>query len=120
MSWKPSQKVVGSTGGREYVVDPARVWKMSELTRADALLTRPTSRRREREQPIFPCSADHYEQDWLPYPVDAQSTTFNVVTKKLSNAFVTIIIDPPLGGCEKYSIELSPEKSRIARLHANK
>ena len=52
------------------------VWRISRLTRDET--AKPVSRgqilRRERGQGkvYFPCSADH-EQDWQPYPVDAQS-----------------------------------------------
>ena len=55
----------------------AWMWRMSRLTQ-DNRTAEPNSRdqtiRRERGQGKFrfPCSADH-NQDWQPYPVDAQS-----------------------------------------------
>ena len=66
----------GGVESRKYAPDLAWVWRMSRLTRDGT--AEPNSRdqtlRRERGQgkSYFPCSADH-EQDWQPYPVDAQS-----------------------------------------------
>ena len=66
----------GGVESRKYAPNSAWVWRMSRLTRDGT--AEPNSRhqtlRRERGQgkSYFPCSADH-EQDWQPYPVDAQS-----------------------------------------------
>ena len=66
----------GGVESRKYAPDSAWVWRMSRLTRDGT--AEPNSRdqtlRRERGtgKILFSCSADH-EQDWQPYPVDAQS-----------------------------------------------
>ena len=51
------------------------VWRMSKLTRDGTRHTKLTGTNGDREKFKFHfplCSADH-EQDWQPYPVDAQS-----------------------------------------------
>ena len=66
----------GGVESRKYAPDSAWVWRMSRLTRDGTAepYSRDQTLRRERGQgkSYFPCSADH-EQDWQPYPVDAQS-----------------------------------------------
>ena len=94
-----SGKREGKVESRKSAPDSAWVWRMSRLTRDGT--AEPNSRdqtlRRERGQgkSYIPCSA-HHEQDWQPYPVDAQSAESDDHTRRIiSEDVVTVATTDP-------------------------